>query len=176
MPMKKQALLLFGILLFLIGLTLKINTETSVITQPTVTKPSPITEVDIPSVKIDKPVVHGGFTNGQWILTKDKAQYFIPTNSSDVVVYAHDTTNLFANLRAVKIGSEIDLTLKNGQEVKYQVISGKQVLPTAMSEINPKDSNLLVLFTCDGWLDSKRFVVKAQKILSTPVPGAIQQS
>jgi sortase (surface protein transpeptidase) len=48
-----------------------------------------------------------------------------------------------------------------GKTAKYIVSETKRVLPNAVEEVLPTDHEVVTVYTCTGFLDSQRFVVKA---------------
>jgi len=88
-----------------------------------------------------------------------------PIGSGNAVLYGHDDIegSIFASLKDLKAGDEIDLALADGSAVVYRV-TGKPTIvpPTAVEILKPTNDVRLTLFTCwPNWVDTKRVVVTA---------------
>ncbi len=130
--------------------------------------------VSISSAGINIPVKSGGIIDGEWILDSNSALFF-PLESgkktSSLVIYAHNTHNLFANLKTVKVGDFITVKDINGKSHDYRVYSKENINPTQVDKIIVPADGELVMFTCNGWFDSQRLLVKAASI--TPRQAAV---
>jgi LPXTG-site transpeptidase (sortase) family protein len=88
-----------------------------------------------------------------------------PIGSGNAVLYGHDDIegSVFASLKDLKAGDEIDVADAGGAAVIYHV-SGKPtiVAPTAVQILQPTNDVRLTLFTCwPNWVDTQRVVVTA---------------
>lgn len=162
--MKKQALILIGILIFLCGVALSFSISQQVITSVPLKDNSTISELQIPRIGIDTKVIKGGLFNGKWLLTDKYAQYYLPTNQSDFIIYAHDTQPLFGKLINIKPGDKIMLKKTNGQFLTYQVTAIAKVKPTETEKVNPQAGNEILLYTCNGIFDQYRLLVTGIKL------------
>lgn len=122
--------------------------------------------ISIPSVSLTVQVASGGIKNGQWILSDDKALY-LPTSGKvgegyNTIIYAHNTKNLFANLNQIKKGDLIFVKDNKGKEFAYRVFSVEKINPRDLGALYSDEENIVTLFTCDGWFDSERLLVKAR--------------
>jgi LPXTG-site transpeptidase (sortase) family protein len=85
--------------------------------------------------------------------------------NGNAVLYGHDDIegSVFATLKDLKEGDEIDVANAGGSVVMYRV-TGKPtiVAPTAVQILNPTNDVRLTLFTCwPNWVDTQRVVVTA---------------
>ncbi len=137
-------------------------------------KPSLVQSADIPvalsipEVGLNTPVVEGGIKSGQWILS-NTASLYLPTSGRvgegyNTIIYAHNTSNLFAKLKDVQIGESIYLKDKSGKSFEYQIFEKKDVNPYDLKSLYSVDKNIVTLFTCDGWFDSQRLLVRGKLI------------
>ena len=88
-----------------------------------------------------------------------------PIGTGNAVLYGHDDIegSIFASLKDLKAGDEVDVALADGSAVVYRV-TGKPTIvpPTAVEILKPTNDVRLTLFTCwPNWVDTKRVVVTA---------------
>lgn len=109
------------------------------------------------------------FAEGQWTISEKQASYLSqsakPGEQGNIIIYGHNTREILGNIRALK-GSEI-ITLKTigGDIHTYQISKIVEVNPDEVSYLQPTQSETLTLYTCSGFLDSKRFIVQAEPVL-----------
>ena len=88
-----------------------------------------------------------------------------PIGTGNAVLYGHDDIegSIFASLKDLKAGDEVDVALADGSAVVYRV-TGKPTIvpPTAVEILKPTNDVRLTLFTCwPNWVDTNRVVVTA---------------
>lgn len=114
---------------------------------------------------VDAPVIDGTLAGDTWTLSDTAAVYLIqsarPNTPGNIVIYGHNTREMMGNIRALKGREKIKLTLSDGSERWYQVKTMRQVPATAVSYIQPTETETLTLYTCAGFADTQRFVVQA---------------
>ncbi len=178
-PQKKQSnknfaffLIFFGILLFSLGTlghvkiffnSLFLNYKEQPRVEISVNSPD---SIFIPSIGLNLGVIQGGVRNREWILSDDKALY-LPTSGKigegyNTIIYAHSREKLFGKLEKVKVGDVIDIIDSKGQNFGYRVFNIESVDPTDIDKLYSKDKDIVTLFTCDGWFDEKRLLVRAK--------------
>jgi len=120
-------------------------------------------------VDIDQEV----YVEGNWTISETKASYLAnsarPGESGNLILYGHNKRSIMGNLRALKGYETITLTLSDGSSRNYQIISRQEVSPTDTKLLEPTDFEVLTLYTCSGFMDSKRFVVRAIPLLDPVV-------
>jgi len=125
----------------------------------------PPTRIIIPTVNIDVPVNEAKLTNGFWEVSETTASHGMgssyPGSLGNTVLFAHARAGLFLSLRDIKIGDNIYI-LTNDRWHRYRVESKREVQPTDVTVIQPTKDETLTLFTCSGFLDSKRLIVVAK--------------
>jgi len=87
-----------------------------------------------------------------------------PIGSGNAVLYGHDDIegSVFATLKDLKAGDEVDVALAGDSAVVYHVTSRTIVAPTAVQILNPTNDVRLTLFPCwPNWVDTQRVVVTA---------------
>lgn len=124
-------------------------------------------KIIIPNYKVDLKVIEAPVINGFWELSETTASHGVgsanPGENGNIVVFAHARDDLFGPLRDMKVGDKIYLLTKD-HWATYQVSETKLVNPDQVEVIAPTKQETLTLFTCSGFLDSKRLIVKALPI------------
>lgn len=131
-------------------------------------KPSePPLRIVISSVKIDLPVVEAKVVKGYWETSATSASHGVgsanPGERGNMVIFAHARKGLFLPLKEVKVGDLVEVFTKE-RRYRYQVAEIKEVKPEQVEVISQTPDERLTLYTCSGFLDSKRLVVVAKPI------------
>jgi len=123
--------------------------------------------ISIPALGISLPVYPATIEKGKWQDTKNGVSYLtssaVPGEAGNTILYGHNWPALLGNLRKIKPGDKILVTLF---EKKMQVYTVKYITVVTPDQTHILDATLdkrLTLYTCTGFLDSKRFVVTATK-------------
>lgn len=164
------ALIGIGILILLFSTLFKISLPTS----PDLPKETKFEALQaswpkrlaISRINITVPVAAGGIAKGEWLLN-DNSAFYLPTSGKlsegfNTIIYAHRLPNLFANLEQIKNDDFIEVFDQNDKKFVYKVFAVKSIMPTDLDQIRSQIKNSLTLFTCDGWFDQSRLVVKAK--------------
>ncbi len=165
---------LVGQLLFATGLyllyhqtMLSFKVAPSVVVDSQLRGPEP-TEVQIQRLGIDLTVIPAQIKDGIWETSDTMATHLNtsarPLESGNIVIYAHNKQNMFGPLLWVQTGDEITLTTQDNHQFTYQVTQTKTVKPEEVEVVLPTNHEELTLYTCTGFLDSLRFVVKAEPV------------
>jgi LPXTG-site transpeptidase (sortase) family protein len=116
----------------------------------------------------DTDITQQAYVAGEWTVSPDKVSYLsssaLPGGSGNTILYGHNKRNILGNIRVLKGGETITLTLKSGAIRKYIVERVTTVTPTQTSLLLPTETETLTLYTCAGFMDSQRFVVRAKPI------------
>lgn len=123
------------------------------------------TLIEIPSIKINLPVIPALVHDKSWETTNSGVSYLkttpLPGQNGNSVMYGHNWKSILADLPQVKPGQMIIITMNNGEKKEFKVEYTAIVEPSQTYIIdNTKDSRITI-YTCVGFLDSKRFVVVA---------------
>ncbi len=123
------------------------------------------TKVTINSVGIDIPVYETGMKGNVPATIENGASYFnqspLPGEKGNSIIYAHNWSNLFGPLVSVKPGDEVEVTYADGSKKKFAIEYVSVVEPSESTIIAPSKDSRITLYTCTGFLDSKRFVAVA---------------
>lgn len=118
----------------------------------------------IPKYKLDLNIVEAKVVDGFWEISEVSASHGVgsanPGENGNIVVFAHARDELFGPVRNIAKDDEIYLLTKDRWH-KYTVSETKLVDPSQIEVVSPTTKETLTLFTCSGFLDSKRLIVKA---------------
>lgn len=117
--------------------------------------------ISIPSLNIDLPVEEREILDDKnWPLNSEGLIKVKDKN----IYYGHNWPRILGKLQDIKINDEIylsDTEYKN----TYQVLYIEEVSPDNSEIFNLlSNSDMVMIYTCSGFLDLKRFVVIAKKI------------
>ncbi len=105
------------------------------------------------------------FTAGQWGISDTKVTYLLgsarPGEKGNIIMYGHNKREILGNIRALKGGERITIRTEDGKDHIYIVKLTREVEPTDVSLLSPTKDEVLTLYTCSGFWDSKRFIVQA---------------
>lgn len=127
----------------------------------------PPSKIIIPSLNIDLPIVEAKVINGFWEISQTSASHGIgsanPGEIGNTIIFAHAREGLFGPLKDIKQGTKVYLLTKD-RWYFYSVKEIKMVDPSQIEEISQTPDETLTLYTCSGFLDSKRLIAKAKRI------------
>ncbi len=133
-----------------------------------VSQESEIKSIIIPRLNIDLSVAPSKIKNGYWEVSETSASHgegsANPGENGNVVVFAHAREGLFLGLRGVEKGDTVYILTAN-RWYKYKVSEIVNVYPNDITTVAPTNSEVLTLFTCSGFFDEKRLIVKAVPFL-----------
>jgi LPXTG-site transpeptidase (sortase) family protein len=123
------------------------------------------TQIAIPDVKINLHVLPATVKNNTWQTTDNGASYLtsspIPGTDGNSIIYAHNWASLFGPLRDVKPGNTVEIEYADKSVKKFAVAYTLTVSPGDASILKNNNDKRITLYTCTGFLDSKRFVAVA---------------
>lgn len=103
--------------------------------------------------------------NGYWEVSETTASHGLgsayPGQLGNTVIFAHAREGLFLPLRDIRAETVI-YVLTNDRWHRYKTTDVKTVASNQVEVIAPTNDETLTLFTCSGFLDSKRLVVVAK--------------
>jgi sortase A len=124
------------------------------------------TRIIIPSLSIDLPVAKSKIVNGYWEVYDNFAGWGegsgIPGMPGNQVIFAHAREGLFLPLKEIEI-NHIIYVLTDNRWYLYKVNEIKEVYPNKTEVIAPSENEVLTLYTCSGYNDSKRLIITAQR-------------
>lgn len=123
-------------------------------------------KIVIPNISLDLPVTPSKIKSGFWEVSETTASYglgsAIPGQQGNTVIFAHARQGLFGNLNKVKI-SDVIYVLTKDQWFLYTVKEIKEVTPNQVEVIRPTEDEVLTLYTCSGFADTKRLIVVGKR-------------
>ncbi|OGG01816.1 hypothetical protein A2Z33_00985 [Candidatus Gottesmanbacteria bacterium RBG_16_52_11] len=118
----------------------------------------------IPRHNIDLAVKESPVINGIWELSETTASHgegtANPGQQGNIVIFAHARPGLFGPLREITKGTPVYLLTKD-RWYRYTVIETKMVSPDQTEVIRDTPQETLTLYTCSGFLDTKRLIAVA---------------
>lgn len=137
-----------------------------VMLNPSVTGAVP-TRLIIPRLAVDLPIVEAPVVDGFWELSDTSASHGVgsasPGDLGNIVIFAHARPHLFLPLRQIKPGDTIYVLTAFSWHT-YQVDSTTEVFPNQVEVLAPTPGEVLTLFTCSGFADSRRLLVTARPV------------
>jgi len=113
---------------------------------------------------IDTEIKDSAIVDGVWQIQLNSANYLVSSagigDNGNTIIYGHNKDNILGPLRWIKKGAEIEI-LASCNKYYYEVIDTHEVDPDNLQYILPTDSEILTIYTCTGFLDSKRFIAQA---------------
>jgi len=88
----------------------------------------------------------------------------IPGRIGNSIFYGHNWTSLLGNLVNAKPGQEISIAFGSGEIERFKISYVQVVKPSQTDILNQTNDRRITLYTCTGFLDSKRLVVVANLI------------
>ena len=124
--------------------------------------------IKIENAMVETSVVKAEITDGNWQISESSANHLssssLPKRGGNIVIYGHNTDNIFDNLDTADIGDTIILTDVLGYQYAYRVDSISVVSSKNIEIISPTYYEVLTIYTCTGFLDSKRLVLRASPV------------
>lgn len=168
-----EKVIILGILLFLLGtithsqIYLKSLMSQREESKKEVSGQAP-TLISIPSLKADIKVIKGGIANGNWVLSDSEALY-LPTSGKigegfNTILYAHNRENLFGNLKKIQKGDLLVIKDNADKDFIYKVYLIENIDPRDIKRLFSEEKDIVTLFTCDGWFDQERLLVRGKLI------------
>ncbi len=114
---------------------------------------------------IELPIIPSRIVRNNWEATTQGVSYLsstaIPGQVGNSVLYGHNWQNLLGRLTRAKPGESLDIVFENGDRKEFIIEYTQVVSPEQTSIIQETADTRITLYTCTGFLDSKRFVVTA---------------
>lgn len=126
-------------------------------------------QIEIPSLNVNLPVEQTVIENMKWEVSEKGVSHLAtsgyPTQNSNIIFYGHNTHDRLGRLGELKNDSIIRVKTKNGTIHFYKVYESKIVDPTDIDYLTQFSDETLTIYTCIGFADSKRLVVKAKSLI-----------
>ncbi len=129
---------------------------------------SPPAAIDIPSVHLNVPLAAGYIIDGIWTVSKTHALHLsnsaYPGHPGNIIVYGHNSRDIFGRLSQVQIGDEIILSAADQERYAYRITGIHTTTADDASSIAQTEEEVLTIYTCTGLFDSKRLIVRAERL------------
>jgi LPXTG-site transpeptidase (sortase) family protein len=116
---------------------------------------------------VDVKIQESRIENGVWQVFPDSASHLESSarigEDGNIIIYGHNKNNILGPIRWAKEGTLIELFDQKGNKYLYEVFKTDTVSPDNLSYILPTKEEILTVYTCTGFLDSKRFIAVAKR-------------
>lgn len=123
---------------------------------------------EIPSLDLSLPIKNARIINRKWDFNGEGVFYLeqspIPGDIGNSIIFGHNWPNLLGNLKNAKKGDVINITFNNGDIKKFEIFESYTVTPDQTHILNQTEDTRLSVYTCTGFLDSKRLLVVAKLV------------
>jgi len=122
--------------------------------------------ISIKSVGMELPVFEEAISGSTWGISTDGISHLNisanPGEEGPIILYGHNTNNRFGPIRWLSPGSQVDLLTTDGKHHLYKIVKTEQVDASFVTVLTSQKGENLILYTCDGFADLKRFIVIAR--------------
>lgn len=127
---------------------------------------APPTWITIKAVDMELPITETAIANGSWGIAENAISHLNisgrPGENGPIILYGHNTNDRFGPIRWLTAGKTIELLTSDGKHHVYEIKKTVDVNPDQVSVLLTQKGETLILYTCDGFADLKRFVVIAK--------------
>ena len=125
--------------------------------------------ITIPSQNIDLGIYPAKIDGNKWEATTKGVSHLssspIPGARGNSILYGHNWSSLLGPLSKIKVGDKIQIELSNGEKYEFTVKFTSTVSSDQTHVLSQTDDTRITLYTCTGFLDSKRFVAVAFRVV-----------
>lgn len=129
-----------------------------------IVKKTPVS-IQIESIGVHLPMLPAKITKEGWETTSQGVSYLtsspVPGNDGNSILYGHNWPSLLGNLVRIKPGDNIRVYYSDGTFSEFIVEKTDTVAPDQMGILDQTSDKRITIYTCTGFLDSKRFVAVA---------------
>jgi len=122
-------------------------------------------KIVIPSLKIQLPIYPAQIRGNSWEATTKGISYLvsspIPGEAGNSILYGHNWDSLLGRLQNIKPGEKIKVAYDDKTTKTFVVAYISIVDPSHTEILAPSSDSRITLYTCTGFLDSRRFVATA---------------
>lgn len=128
----------------------------------------------IRDLAIELPIYPASIKGAKWEATSKGVSYLsstpVPGEVGNSVIYGHNWKSILGNLVKARPGQAIEVLYSDGSRKEFEIKYTQVVTPDQTQILDQTGDKRITLYTCTGFLDSKRFVVTA--ILSEDLDAA----
>ena len=142
----------------------KLDFKNFELSQTSTSETAPI-RITIPSQNIDLGIYPAKIDGKKWEATTYGVSYLssspVPGARGNSILYGHNWASLLGALPNIKVGDKIKIELSNGAKYEFTVKFTSTVAPDQTHVLSQTDDSRITIYTCAGFLDTKRFVAVA---------------
>lgn len=124
--------------------------------------------MEIPSINARLQIFPALVHEKRWDTTNVGVSYLtttpLPGQKGNSVIYGHNWKSILGDLTKVKPGQMIIIIMHDGVKKEFRVEYTATVEPSQTYVIDNTKDTRITIYTCTGFLDSKRFVVVAKPL------------
>jgi LPXTG-site transpeptidase (sortase) family protein len=106
--------------------------------------------------------------DSEWV-SATGATYFSQSSRlgrmGNVILYGHNYLNVLGKLSQLRVGDRVSLEGSQGGSFWYEVVFSGQVELDDTSWLSDTSEAVVTLYTCSGFMDSKRWVVRGKLVV-----------
>lgn len=125
--------------------------------------------------RVDTPIAAGIIQDGKWTVHEKEATFLAssarPGEKGNSILYGHNKREILGNIRVLQPGEKIKITTSDGMEHWYTVEKTQQVAADNLEWLQPTEEEVLTIYTCAGFMDRERFLVRALPVEPEPPPA-----
>ena len=122
--------------------------------------------IHINTVNLSLKITPAQINNNRWEASTTGISHLkssvVPGQKGNAVLYGHNWPNLLGKLKNVKAGDTITVINSDQSEKVFEVEYITEVAPSEISILEDSEDTRITLYTCSGFLDTKRLVVVAK--------------
>lgn len=122
--------------------------------------------IKIVKVNIDLPIYQTSIAKDTWEIAEDGISHLDisgrPGENNTIILYGHNTKDRFGPIRWLAIGDSIEVESKESKTYSYIINDIKEVNPDATDILISQKEEALILYTCSGFADQKRYIIIAK--------------
>lgn len=123
-------------------------------------------EIVIDKVHVDLPVLETVIANNTWQIADDGISHLTesarPGEDGTIIVYGHNTNDRFGPLLWLSVGDKVTLVTTDEKKYTYKIQKIVTVDPSDTKILTSQKGSTLILYTCTGFADLKRYVLIAK--------------
>lgn len=121
--------------------------------------------IEITTLALSLPVTEAHITRNKWQVSNNGVSHLdtsaVPNSNGNIILYGHNKTSVLGKIVRIKKGDIISVKTRDRNIYSYIVEKTAVVSPQDIKILESNGKEMLTLYTCTGFADLKRFVVKA---------------
>ena len=121
--------------------------------------------IQIENLNINLPIEPSSIKNSKLEISSRGVSYLtstpLPGQTGNSILYGHNYTNILGNLTKIKPGEIVRIYYTDGSFKDFEVSYTLEVSPKDSKVLENSTDTRITLYTCSGFLDTKRFVAVA---------------